>query len=123
MAIRKPDNDELRARRRAQKATAARVKAGRSKGGTYEKILPRSFRAPSIAAQTQYARDVQSGRIDRPEKDTPEGKQLARMASLARWNKADPSFLNAFKDYWYHDEAHAVYVEMDEEEAALWTLI
>jgi hypothetical protein len=108
-----------RARRRAQRATAARVRNKTT-------ILPRSFTKPSRLAQERYANDVIAGREPAPQEMSPEAKQLARMASLASWGKADPRFEIAFAQYWYHDkdapptddeeEEYDDYDEEDEEE-------
>jgi hypothetical protein len=41
-----------------------------------------------------------------PQPGTPEARQLARYASYSSWNKADPQYLAAFAQYFYHDELH-----------------
>lgn len=63
------------------------------------------------------------GDIDRPVKDSAEGRQLARMAALARWQKAPPEFEQAFSEYWYHKEGEGLneedeidYEDLDEDE-------
>jgi hypothetical protein len=94
-------SDAQRARARAQRATAARVR-------TRTRILPKAFTAPSKQAQINYARAVLRGDIARPSRESPEGRQLARMASLASWQKVDPAFEQAFSEYWYHKEGDSL---------------
>lgn len=98
-----------RARRRAQRATAARVRNKTT-------ILPKAFARASRARQEQYANDVIAGREPMPEPMTAEAKQLARMASYARWQKADPRFEIAFSQYWYHDNDALPSDDEEEEE-------
>lgn len=85
-----------RARRRAQRATAARVR-------NKQTILPKSITGGVSRARVQWATDVYEGRIPEPSPGTPEARQLARMASLARWNKADPKFA-VFEKYFYRNK-------------------
>lgn len=86
-----------RARRRAQRATAVRVRTGRT-------ILPKAITEPSKQARINYGYRVINGEEPYPAKGTLESKQLARLGGLSRWNKADPVFLPAFQQYFYHDE-------------------
>lgn len=87
---------EQRARRAAQRATAANVRKGRG----YTPVVPRSTRAAVRHGREAYGdRLLASG--ERPPKGSPEGNNLASLAALARHGKADPKYL-AFKDYWYH---------------------
>lgn len=95
---------EQRALRRAQRETAQRVRASRQPGGKYQRVLPKSITGPSMRAQTAYATAVLEGREPYPTKGTAESKQLARMGSYSRWHKADARFLDAFQQYFYHDE-------------------
>jgi hypothetical protein len=99
-------------RRAAQRATAARVRAARQPGGRYEKILPTTFREPSIKAQHNYANAVLEGREPAPAPGSLESKLLARLAGRARWNKEDPKYLE-FQKYWYHkkDEKNEADIE------------
>lgn len=110
-------------RRAAQRAVAARVREARPRGARYRPLLPTAVREPSKRAASQFALDVQEGRIPRPAAGTPEARQLARMASLASHGKADPSFEDSFKEYWYHkkdqpnpDEEEEIDYGLDEEE-------
>jgi hypothetical protein len=96
---------------------AARRRAARSAKGI-ERALPKSITAPSRRAQERYARDVLEGREPYPRKKSPEGKQLARWASYARWNKADPAFLAAFQQYFYRDEKSKLENDADIEDEA-----
>jgi hypothetical protein len=91
-------------RRAAQRATAARLREARETGRPYRRVVPRAITARSWQAQEQYARDVISGKEPEPAKGTPESRQLARMASYARWGKADPAFYEAFSKYFYKIE-------------------
>jgi hypothetical protein len=102
-------------RRAAQRATAARLREARQTGRPYKRVVPRAITAPSRQAQEQYARDVASGKIPEPAKGTPEARQLARMASRARWGKADPAFYDAFKKYFYHIEGQPAQPDEDED--------
>ena len=92
--------EEQRARRRAQRASAERLKATRD--NKYQPVLPRAIRAPTRAAREKYANDVIAGREPYPDKGTREANNLASLASKASWGKADPRFEKAFKQYWYH---------------------
>jgi hypothetical protein len=103
MASRTP---EQRARARAQRATRARLQESRRTGARYESAVPKAVRARISRTQAQYAYDVATGAEPEPRPGTPEARQLARMASLAKYNKADPQFLPAFEKYFYHDELH-----------------
>lgn len=87
-----------RARRRSQRQTAVRVRTGRT-------ILPKAITGPSKQARIDYGYRVLNGENPRPAKGTPEARQLARIASDASWGKADPVFLPAFQEYFYHDES------------------
>jgi hypothetical protein len=98
--------DAQRARARAQRATAARVR-------TRTRILPKAFTAPSKQAQIDYAYAVMRGDIARPAQNTPEARQLAHMAALASWQKADPAFEQAFSEYWYHKEGDSLNEDED----------
>lgn len=108
-------SDEQRARRRAQRETAARVQAGRR--DKYVPGLSRAIRAPTRAARESYANDVIAGREPYPPKGSREGNNLASLASKARHGKADPAYEKAFSRYWYHikDEAPS---EADIEDSA-----
>jgi hypothetical protein len=110
---------QRRANQRAQRATARRIKESRKPGRTYRTVLPKSIIRASKKAQTDYANYMLAHPDERPPKRSAEGDQLARMAALSYWNKADPSFLEAFKQYFYHDElkkASALNDEEDEED-------
>lgn len=48
-----------------------------------------------------------------PDPGTMEARNLARLASQARWGKADPRFEAAFAQYFYHKREQ---VNPDEEE-------
>lgn len=93
--------DEQRARRRAQRATAARVREKKA-GGKYTPVVPRSTRAAVRAGREAYANAVIAGQIDYPEKRSREANNLASLASKASWGKADPRYEAAFSRYWYH---------------------
>jgi hypothetical protein len=105
---------EQRLRRRAQRDTAARVKAARQPHAKYQKVLPKSITEPYRKRLAAHAYDVMAGRAPAPAKGTLEARQLARLASLARHGKADPRFEAAFKQYWYNDKEEEE--EEDEEE-------
>jgi len=90
------------ASRDAKLVREARRRARNSARGR-ERVLPTKITAPSRRAQEAYANWVLQNPDQSPDKYTPEGRQLARMASKARWGKADPAFA-AFEQYWYHDE-------------------
>lgn len=85
-----------RARSRAQRATAARVR-------NRETILPKSITGPSRQAQIEQGYRWLNGTDPMPQSNTREARQAARLASWARWNKVDPAFEAAFKGFWYHD--------------------
>lgn len=104
---------EQRARRRAQREIAKRVKEKQRPGGKYRKILPGKFSKEYKQAREDYARAIMRGDIDRPPKKSTEGRSLAGLASAARWGNAPAEFMNAFKDYWYHKEKRMA--EEDEE--------
>jgi hypothetical protein len=108
-------NDAQRARRRAQRETAARVKAG--KRDRYQPGLPRAIRAPTRAARESYANDVIAGRQPYPEKGSREANNLGSLASKARWGKADPAYEKAFSQYWYHIKDQAPSEADDEDNA------
>jgi hypothetical protein len=101
--------DAQRARRRAQRATAARVR-------NRQRILPKAITAPSRRAQEAYVRRVLNGEEPYPAKGTAEAHQLARWGSYARWNQADPAYFAAFEQYFYHDEKRPDTAVEDEEE-------
>jgi hypothetical protein len=84
---------EQRARRRAQRETAKAVKERRTRLGSQTKQARKT--------RQQYLNHLIEHPEDRPDKDTEEGRSLAREAGLARWNKADTRYL-IFADYWYH---------------------
>lgn len=84
---------DLRAARRAAREAA--------KG---RRQLPKSITARARKAPMEYAYRVLNGLEPRPAKGTLEGMNLARWGSYARWGKADPRFLAAFKDYFYHEQ-------------------
>lgn len=86
-----------RSRRAAQRATARAVRENRRQ-------LPSRITNPARRANEQYARDVLAGREPRPEYKSLEGHGLARWASFSKYSKADPAYLKAFQDYFYHDE-------------------
>jgi hypothetical protein len=90
---------EQRARRRAQRQTASRV---RSKTLSFPKELTRGYKQ----ARIDYGNRVLNGQEPYPEFGTPEARQLASLASLAYHNKGNvpPEFLAAFEQYFYHDE-------------------
>lgn len=90
--------------RRAQRATAARVRAARETRGRYTPVVPRATRARAREGQTRYAYRVIAGTEPMPADGTPESRQLARMASYAKYNKADPAFLAAFAKFFYHKQ-------------------
>lgn len=100
---------EQRARRAAQRATAARVRETRTPGGKYTPVISRGVRAGVRAAREAYANDVIAGREPWPAKGSPEAKNLASLAGKARWGKADAAYIAAFNKYWYHkdDESDA----------------
>lgn len=86
---------EQRARRAAQRATARAVKERRRQ-------LPRNITKKAIEAPIEHARAILRGEIAEPSPDRfdPESRSLARLASLARWGKADPDF-EAFERHFY----------------------
>ena len=95
---------EKRAATRAQRETARRVHEARLPGGKYVKVSPSAARSTVKASQVAYARAVEAGREPMPAPGTPEARQLARMASNAKYGKAPSEFLAAFQQYFYHDE-------------------
>jgi hypothetical protein len=107
--------NEQRARRRAQRETAKRVKEGRATG-KYKPVIPRGIRASVRASREQYGRDVIAGREPYPPKNSAEGRNLASLAGKARHGKADPIFEQKFKQYWYHknDEKSEAPTSVDE---------
>jgi hypothetical protein len=115
---------EQRARRRAQRETAKSVKAfarAKREGREPPRRLPIAVTKQAREAATKYGHRVLNGEDPYPAKRTAEGNQLARLASLASHGKADPAFIPAFQQYWYHykehepDEADEEY-EYDEDE-------
>lgn len=105
---------EQRARRRAQREIAKRVKEGRRPGEHYRRILPGKYSKEYRQARVDYARAIMRGDIPRPPKNSLEGRSLAGLASSARWGHAPAEFQNAFKDYWYHKSDRRM-AEEDEE--------
>lgn len=112
---------EQRARRAAQRATAARVKASRSGRSQPRTGLSRTVGRAATKAQVRQAEAWLNGT------EKPTGKlerhQAARMASLAMYGKANPDFYNAFKQYFYRvpgwseaDEQDLDDAELDEDE-------
>jgi hypothetical protein len=53
-------------------------------------------------ARERYLEGVLNGSIPEPEPGTAEARSLARMASLARWGRADPRYQRAWSKYFYH---------------------
>jgi hypothetical protein len=99
--------DAQRARRRAQRATAKAVRENRAKIKARikpERRLPETTTRKARQAATEYGYRVLNGTEPTPRKGTPEGRQLAHLAGKARWGKADPVFLAAFQQYFYHDD-------------------
>ena len=88
---------DARALRRARAAAKASAQ-----GKT--RVAPKAVRIAQRTAQDNYALSVATGQTPRPPKDSPEGKQLARMASLASKGEANARFETAFSAYWYHDD-------------------
>jgi hypothetical protein len=78
-------------------------------------IAPKAVHRAVRASQEAHAYAVLRGEEARPAHGTREGKQLARMASLASHGKADPAFEAAFKEYWYHKEGGEGPSEADED--------
>ena len=107
--------DEQRARRRAQRETAKRVKEGRATG-KYKPVIPRNIRAAVRKSREQYAHDVIAGREPYPPKNSAEGRNLASLASKARHGKADPIFETKFKQYWYHKNDEKTASDADRED-------
>ena len=101
---------EQRARRRAQRETAKRLE-----GKRYTPVIPSGTKAGARAAREAYGHRVMAGTDPRPPKGSREGKNLARLAALAKTGKVDPAFEAAFKDYWYHknDEKNEADIEDD----------
>ena len=103
-----------RARARAQRATARAVREQRRQ-------LPRQTTQRARETRREYLERMLANPNQRPGKDTPEGKSLAREAGFARWHKADSRYLD-FSDYWYHkrDEESGdeedFYVDYEDEE-------
>ena|SRR5271166_5757085 len=94
-------------RAKAQRATAKAVRVQRAAKAAHRPIphiLPRAFTAPSRQARIDYGYRVINGQDALPAMGTPEARQLASLASSARWGKADPVFLSAFQQFFYHDE-------------------
>lgn len=115
-------NPRAAAQRRTARQVAAQREA-RAHGRQVPRILPKAITAPSRQAQIDYANAVLRGDEPYPSKNSAEGRQLARMASLARWQKAPPEFEQAFSQYWYHKEGEALneedeidYDDLDEQE-------
>jgi hypothetical protein len=97
-------------RRAAQRATAKAVREHR-------RILPSRITSRARRASELYAKAVMRGDEPRPEPGSLEARALARWASLARWHKADPAYLKAFQEYFYHDEkGKTLVIEGDEDE-------
>lgn len=97
---------EQRARRRAQRETAKSVrefKAAKRAHRPVTRRLPKATTQRAREAATKYAYAVLNGAEPWPAKRTPEGNQLARMASFASRGKADSAFA-VFQQYWYHDK-------------------
>ena len=105
-------NEEARNRRRTQREVAKAVKEGR-------RILPASLTSgrakATLKARERYARDVESGAVAEPAIGSPDGKNLARLASQAmhgakgnpRYAGIDPSLEEKYKKYWYHNKVAA----------------
>jgi hypothetical protein len=89
--------DAQRARRRAQRATAVRVR-------TRQTILPKSFIKAYKQAQIDQGYRWVNGIDPMPVKGSAEAKVAASLAGKARWGKADSVFETAFSQYWYHDD-------------------
>lgn len=109
---------EQRARRRAQRETAKSVRENKARIKARQKPisrLPKSTTKLAREAATKYGYRVINGEEPYPAKRTPEGNQLAHLAGKARWGKADPIFLTAFQQYFYHDEKRQESDEADEE--------
>lgn len=105
----------------AQRRTAKLVReqrAARKEHRPVPKILPPSFSREYRRQLVNYANAVADGNQPYPEKGTAESKQLARMASFARWNKADPRYYDLFKQYFYHDERRQSESDADIEDEA-----
>ena len=97
--------NEQRARRRAQRETAKRVKANRGKPASERiTVIPKSFKKQAKLTNEAYARGVIAGTIPKPEQGSQEGRMLARLASNARHGKASKEF-SKFEEYWYHNKA------------------
>ncbi len=76
----------------------------RRHGNKYGKVVPKATRRAVIGGGSDFVNRVLSGNEPMPAMGTPEARQLARNASYAKWGKADPRFLAAFEQYFYHDE-------------------
>jgi hypothetical protein len=86
-----------RARRRAQRATAIRVR-------NKQTILPESYRTRIRQSRVEQGYRWVNGIDPMPAKDSVGARIAAQLAGLARWGKADPVFEQAFAQYWYHDD-------------------
>jgi hypothetical protein len=109
--------DAQRARRRAQReiAKVVRENKARKKAGIKPvRILPPTTTKTAREAPAKYGYSVLNGTNPYPVKESKEGNQLARLASLASHGKADPAFLAAFQQYFYHDENHTDNDDLDE---------
>jgi hypothetical protein len=96
--------DEQRARRRAQRETAKRVKVNRGKPASERiTVIPKSFKKQAKLSNEAYARGVIAGTVAKPEQGSQEAKMLARLASNARHGKASAEF-SRFEEYWYHNK-------------------
>jgi hypothetical protein len=98
-----------RARARAQRATAARVRNRTT-------ILPKAVTRQSRQAQIDQGYRWLNGTDPMPRPESAEARQAARLAALARWQKAPYEFQAAFQQYWYHDEDGAAEAAIVNEE-------
>lgn len=101
---------EQRARRRAQRATAKALKEKK-----YQPRVSKAIRRAVFQGQLDYAERVRTGQEPRPDKGTPEGNELARVASYADHGKAPVKYVAAFRDYWYHDRDKGNEADIEDE--------
>jgi hypothetical protein len=88
--------DEQRARRRAQRELAK----ARQQKRTGIEGMSKAYRKKRLS----YADSIIAGETPAPDpsKRNAETNNLASLAGKARHGKADPKYIAAFKQYWYH---------------------
>lgn len=89
-------------RARAQRELAKHVSVREGRRSVAKGTLAGINKGRVSEVRREYIAGIMNGTIERPPKNSPEGRSLAALASFASRGKAPRGYEAAFKDYWYH---------------------